>query len=254
MRRTALLLVLLVAALGVAAAGCGGEEQQSATPETVEGQVTTTTTETQTTESESTTTETTETTQTTETTTTETTPRSPGRSRRGQAGLPRLRGVRRLPHAGGRGLERKRRAEPRRREAELRQGPHAGDQRWRRHAAVQGHTDGAADRRRGGLRVVRRRQVARALHRLHLVIDLKAARSDPDAWRAALARKGAAEEFDALLEADERWRSLIPRVDELRGQTKLKGKPTPGGARSPPSRQGGAQGGRGGARRGRSSA
>jgi seryl-tRNA synthetase len=59
------------------------------------------------------------------------------------------------------------------------------------------------------------------------VIDLKAARSDPDRWRAALARKGAAEEFDALLEADERWRSLIPRVDELRGQTKLKGKPTP---------------------------
>ena len=59
------------------------------------------------------------------------------------------------------------------------------------------------------------------------MIDLKAARSDPDSWRAALARKGAAEEFDALLEADERWRSLIPRVDELRGQTKLKGKPTP---------------------------
>jgi len=78
MRRTALLLVLLVAALGVAAAGCGGEEQQSATPETVEGQVTTTTTETQTTESESTTTETTETTQTTETTTTETTPPAEG--------------------------------------------------------------------------------------------------------------------------------------------------------------------------------
>jgi len=78
MRRTALLLVLLVAALGVAAAGCGGEEQQSATPETVEGQVTTTTTETQTTESESTTTETTETTQTTETTTTETTPPAQG--------------------------------------------------------------------------------------------------------------------------------------------------------------------------------
>ena len=78
MRRTALFLVLLVAALGVAAAGCGGEEQQSATPETVEGQVTTTTTETQTTESESTTTETTETTQTTETTTTETTPAAQG--------------------------------------------------------------------------------------------------------------------------------------------------------------------------------
>ena len=59
------------------------------------------------------------------------------------------------------------------------------------------------------------------------MIDLKAARSDPDAWRAALARKGAAADFDALLEADERWRALIPRVDELRGQTKLKGKPTP---------------------------
>jgi cytochrome c553 len=78
MRRTALLLVLLVGALGLAAAGCGGEEQQSAAPETVEGQVTTTTTETQTTESESTTTETTETTQTTETTTTETTPATQG--------------------------------------------------------------------------------------------------------------------------------------------------------------------------------
>jgi len=77
MRRTALLLVLLVAALGVAATGCGGEEQQSATPETVEGEVTTTT-ETQTTESESTTSETTETTQTTETTTTETTPAAQG--------------------------------------------------------------------------------------------------------------------------------------------------------------------------------
>jgi seryl-tRNA synthetase len=59
------------------------------------------------------------------------------------------------------------------------------------------------------------------------VIDLRAARNDPDAWRAALARKGAAEDFDALLAADERWRALVPRVDELRGQTKLKGKPTP---------------------------
>ena len=59
------------------------------------------------------------------------------------------------------------------------------------------------------------------------MIDLKAARSDPAPWRAALARKGAAEQFDALLQADERWRALIPRVDELRGATKLKGKPTP---------------------------
>ena len=75
MRRTALLLVLLVAAFGVAAAGCGGEEDQTATPETVEGEVTTETTET-----ETTTTETTETTEseTTETETTTTTPASEG--------------------------------------------------------------------------------------------------------------------------------------------------------------------------------
>jgi cytochrome c553 len=72
MRRTALLLVVLAAALGVAAAGCGGEEQQTATPETVEG-TTTQPTETETTETETTETETTETeTETTETETTDT--------------------------------------------------------------------------------------------------------------------------------------------------------------------------------------
>jgi seryl-tRNA synthetase len=59
------------------------------------------------------------------------------------------------------------------------------------------------------------------------VIDLRAARASPDAVRAALARKGAGDAFDRLLEADERWRALVPRVDELRGRTKLKGKPTP---------------------------
>jgi seryl-tRNA synthetase len=59
------------------------------------------------------------------------------------------------------------------------------------------------------------------------MIDLKAARNDPETYRAALARKGAAEAFDALLAADERWRELVPRLDELRGRTKLKGKPTP---------------------------
>ena len=59
------------------------------------------------------------------------------------------------------------------------------------------------------------------------MIDLKAARNDPDAWRAALARKGAAGNFDALLAADERWRALVPEIDELRGRTKLKGKPSP---------------------------
>jgi len=59
------------------------------------------------------------------------------------------------------------------------------------------------------------------------VIDIKAARADPDTWRAALARKGAAEEFDALMEADRSWLALVPQVDDLRSKTKLKGKPTP---------------------------
>ena len=59
------------------------------------------------------------------------------------------------------------------------------------------------------------------------MIDLRKAREQPDAFRAALARRGAAEEFDALLAADERWRALVPQVDELRARQKLDGKPTP---------------------------
>ena len=59
------------------------------------------------------------------------------------------------------------------------------------------------------------------------MIDLRAARSDPDSVRAGVARKGAAEAFDELLAADGRWRELVPKVDELRGRQKLKGKPTP---------------------------
>ena len=59
------------------------------------------------------------------------------------------------------------------------------------------------------------------------MIDLRAARANPEAFRAALARKGAAERFDALLGADERWRALLPEVDALGGRQKLKGKPTP---------------------------
>ena len=59
------------------------------------------------------------------------------------------------------------------------------------------------------------------------MIDVKAARAEPDTWRAALARKGAAEEFDALMEADRSWLALVPQVDDLRSKTKLKGKPTP---------------------------
>jgi seryl-tRNA synthetase len=60
------------------------------------------------------------------------------------------------------------------------------------------------------------------------VIDLRAARNDPHGFRTAVVRKGAAEAeaFDALLAADERWRGLVPRADELRGRLKLKGKPS----------------------------
>jgi seryl-tRNA synthetase len=59
------------------------------------------------------------------------------------------------------------------------------------------------------------------------VIDQRSARNAPDEFRRKLARKGAAEQFDEWLAADERWRAVVPRVDELRGRTKLKGKPTP---------------------------
>jgi cytochrome c553 len=75
MRRTAVVVVLLVAAFGLVAAGCGQEQEQTATPETVEGSTPTETTETETTETtdtETTETDETETTETTETETTET--------------------------------------------------------------------------------------------------------------------------------------------------------------------------------------
>ena len=68
MRRVALLLVVLVGALALAAAGCGGDEEASPTPETVTGTTETTTTDT--TETDTTETETTDTAET-ETTATE---------------------------------------------------------------------------------------------------------------------------------------------------------------------------------------
>jgi len=60
------------------------------------------------------------------------------------------------------------------------------------------------------------------------VIDLKAARQDPDGYRRALARRGAAADFDALLAADARWRSLTERAEALRAaqRSSSKGKPT----------------------------
>ncbi|HTX82718.1 MAG TPA: aminoacyl--tRNA ligase-related protein, partial [Streptosporangiaceae bacterium] len=61
------------------------------------------------------------------------------------------------------------------------------------------------------------------------MIDLKAARQDPETYRAALARRGAGEDFDALLAADATWRALTERTEALRAAQKSssKGKPTP---------------------------
>src|SRR3954453_11113935 len=59
------------------------------------------------------------------------------------------------------------------------------------------------------------------------MIDLREARANSEAYRAALARRGAADAFDTLLAADERWGALVPQVDELRARQKVDGKPTP---------------------------
>jgi seryl-tRNA synthetase len=48
------------------------------------------------------------------------------------------------------------------------------------------------------------------------VIDLKAARQDPARFRAALARRGCGEDFDALLAADSSWRAHTERAEALR--------------------------------------
>jgi seryl-tRNA synthetase len=61
------------------------------------------------------------------------------------------------------------------------------------------------------------------------VIDLKAARQEPGRYRAALARRGAEKDFDALLAADARWREHTERAESLRAEQKRssKGKPGP---------------------------
>ncbi|HVB44618.1 MAG TPA: serine--tRNA ligase [Streptosporangiaceae bacterium] len=61
------------------------------------------------------------------------------------------------------------------------------------------------------------------------MIDLKAARTDPDGFRAALARRGAAEDFDRLLAADATWREQTEQAESLRAEQKRasKGKPGP---------------------------
>ncbi len=61
------------------------------------------------------------------------------------------------------------------------------------------------------------------------MIDLKAARQNQDAFRAALARREAAEDFDELLAADASWREHTERAESLRAEQKKasKGKPSP---------------------------
>jgi seryl-tRNA synthetase len=63
------------------------------------------------------------------------------------------------------------------------------------------------------------------------VIDLRAARHEPDRYRAALARRGADADFDALLVADQRWRELTERAEMLRAAQKRSSRgapPSPG--------------------------
>jgi seryl-tRNA synthetase len=60
------------------------------------------------------------------------------------------------------------------------------------------------------------------------VIDLRAARKDPDQFRAALARRDAAADFDALLAADSRWRELTEQAERLRALQKRWSKGAPG--------------------------
>jgi seryl-tRNA synthetase len=50
------------------------------------------------------------------------------------------------------------------------------------------------------------------------VLDLRAIRSDPEAARAALARRDAAGGLDRVLELDERRRALLPELEELRAR------------------------------------
>jgi len=56
------------------------------------------------------------------------------------------------------------------------------------------------------------------------VLDLKLIRSDPDDVRTALARRGAAEAVDELLEADRRWRELNTRFEELKAEQNAVGR------------------------------
>ena len=73
------------------------------------------------------------------------------------------------------------------------------------------------------------RSALRPAARLTGVIDLRAARQEPDRYRTALARRGAAADFDALLAADARWRELTERAESLRAQQRKSSRGGPPG-------------------------
>ncbi len=52
------------------------------------------------------------------------------------------------------------------------------------------------------------------------MLDLKLIRSEPERVKAALARRGAAEQIDELLALDERRRTLLPEIEGARGERK----------------------------------
>ena len=58
------------------------------------------------------------------------------------------------------------------------------------------------------------------------MIDLKLARANADIFREALARKGAAEMFDALLAADRAWAEATGKREDARAEQKQLGKPS----------------------------
>ncbi len=170
---TAVLFVLQMGAVWWVTGTQEVEEAHAEVTETTGEGSGTETSETETTETESTETESTETETGTETTetepgqtetepgeteTSETTATETTRGRRGERGGRKaglcLCGLRRLPCAGRRGLERRRRPEPRRLEPLLRQGGGARHGGPGRDALLQGPALRAADRRRRRLRLV----------------------------------------------------------------------------------------------------
>ena len=89
-------------------------------------------------------------------------------------------------------------------------------------------------RRRGGrsggplrrqVRRLRSRRIAAPRRDLALtagraMLDLKLIRSDPERVKAALARRGAAEQVDELLELDARRRELLPQIEGAQAERK----------------------------------